>query len=154
MDWIRNRGGVAVWNSQDLSDPGKSWSTPANAKDGTPTRRPHWAAGERPDEIHTDPGQIQVNHDREVKRFRIAIARGGGFKMYLTSASSRKVRAAVEKAGIGAHHVFDGDEAVIMAPSKTETLAEWANSNGYTVRDPDGVIAAHQAKQKYWPKDK
>lgn len=123
MDWIRNRGGVAVWNSQDLSHLGKSWSTPANAKNGTPTRRPHWAAGERPEEIVADPGQVQVCHDQEVKRFRIEIIGGSEFSLKLTSTSSRQVRAAVNKAGVGAYHVF---EAVIMAPSKTETLAEWS----------------------------
>lgn len=48
----------------------------------------------------------------------------------------------------------DASKNRISTDSSPKPLADWANSNGYTVRDPDGVIAAHQAKQKYWPKDK
>ena len=29
LDWIKNRGGVAVWKSINLSNPDASWSTPA-----------------------------------------------------------------------------------------------------------------------------
>jgi hypothetical protein len=52
--------------------------------------------------------------------------------MRLTAGGSRKVRAAIAKAGLGAYHVFDYElqEAVIMAPTGAAiTLTQWALDN-------------------------
>jgi hypothetical protein len=40
--WIRDRGGVAIWESVNLSNPGRSWSSPALGTDGTPYPKPSW----------------------------------------------------------------------------------------------------------------
>ena len=139
-EWIKTRGGVAVWRSADLGNPGASWSTPAMIPEGTemndgtvleedrPYPRPTWQAESQPSMVITNPAEIGVSLDKEVKRFHVAVRRGSGLSFELTAASSRKLRAEVEKAGEGAYHVFDyGDykNAVIMAPERTESLADF-----------------------------
>jgi ribosomal protein S6 len=123
-DWIQNRGGIAVWRSINLSNPGASWSTPADRQD-----KPTWEAGSVPERIVTDPDQVLVSVDREVKRFHVAVRPGSqGLTLKVTDGGSRRIRREVEKAGEGAYHVFDygdHDNAVIMAPEKTMTLREW-----------------------------
>jgi hypothetical protein len=126
MEWIKGRGGIAVWQSADLGNPDLSWSTPANSTDGTPTAKPTWQAMEKPERIITDASEIEVCFDKEVKRFRVAI-RGNGMQFELTDASRRKVRGETVKAGKGAYHQFDYEtqEAIIYAPDKVLTLTEW-----------------------------
>lgn len=127
--WIKDRGGVAVWKSVDLSDPGASSFTPAITVDGTPYQKPHWKYANEPSKIVTKPEDVQVSVDKEVRRFHVAVRMGSqGLSMKLTDASSRKVREAVAKAGEGAYYVFDyGDykNCVILAPEKTVPLTEW-----------------------------
>jgi hypothetical protein len=133
LDWVRNRGGIAVWRSVDFSDLGRSWSTPLRNKDGAPTPKPHpWKAEAAPSRVITDPKEVLVVEDREVKRFYVALRRGDqGLLVKLTDASSRRVRAAVARAGKGAYYEFDYDtqEAVIMAPVRQLTLFEWAEQS-------------------------
>jgi len=126
-DWIRNRGGLAVWRSIDLSNPGASWTTPADH-----TQRPTWQAAEEPESIITDPDDVEVCVDREVKRFHVAVRPSDGFCLKVTDGGSRRIRREVEKAGDGAYHVFDYgdyDNAVIMAPDRTMSLSQWAEEN-------------------------
>ena len=126
-EWIAKRGGVAVWRSVDLSDPGCSMSTPA-LTDGGPTGKPHWKVDSKPERIITDASLIDVVTRKEVKRFRIAVRRGGqGLSMKLTDHSSRKLRMAVDKAGKGADYQFDYEtqEAVVTVPDETVPLNEW-----------------------------
>jgi hypothetical protein len=132
LDWVRNRGGIAVWRSIDLSNPGQSWSTPLRDKEGKPTSKPNWRAGNEPSRCITDPRDVLVVEDKEVKRFHIAVRIGAqGIMLKLTDASSRRVRRAVEKAGKGAYYEFDHNtqEAVILAPARQLTLFEWAEQN-------------------------
>lgn len=126
--WIAARGGIAVWSSIDLSDPGKTWNTPAQTKEGLPYFKPSWQAANEPERIITDPADVEVVEPREVKRFRVAVRLGAqGFKVKCTDASSAKIRREVEKAGDGAWHQFDygTQEAVIYAPGKVTPLVEW-----------------------------
>lgn len=130
--WIRERGGVALWRSANLANPGASWCTPRRNADGVEFNKPTWEAESVPEIIVTDPEEIDVKHYVEVKRFHVAVRRGGdGLSFKLTDASSRKVRDSVNKAGEDAHYVFDYDsqEAVILKSDKTTTLAEWAKKN-------------------------
>lgn len=125
-DWITTRGGLAVWRSVDLSDPTFSQTTPA-LTDGQPTTKPSWKVGNEP-EIFTDPTAISVSFDTEVKRFRVAVRRGSqGLSLKVTDGGSRRIRAAVAKAGEGAYHAFDysTQEAVIFKPTRVCSLAEW-----------------------------
>ena len=133
VDWMRNRGGIAVWGCLDLSDPSKTWSTPANQIDGKPTTKPHWSATNNPIRIITDWDEIVVDTPKEVKRFHVAIRRGSqGLSFKLTDGSSAKLRNACEKAGDGSWYEFDyqSQEAVILVPGASMTLKEWANKYG------------------------
>jgi hypothetical protein len=120
-EWLQTRGGIAVWRSLDLSDPGQTWTTPKLSADGTPAPPPHpWKAEKAPSRIITDPTEVIVDVPREVRRFRVAIRLGSqGFSYKLTDASSRKLRSACEKAGENSWYTFDYDtqEAIIWAPS-------------------------------------
>jgi len=128
LEWIRNRGGVAVWRSVNLSNPGASWSTPALDLEGKPYPKPTWEADSKPEAVFTNPADIIVTFDKEVKRFHVAVRMGGqGFMVKVTEASSHKIHKAVEKAGKGAYYRFDYDtqEAVIYVPVREITLEQW-----------------------------
>lgn len=119
--WFKTGKGVAVWNSLNLSDPGKQWLTPAVGQDGNPYPKPTWQVGNTADFVIIDPQAIGVNVYKEVKRFHVAVRMGRqGMSLKVTDAGTRRIRAAVEKAGPGAFYTFDyGDEknAVIMIPA-------------------------------------
>lgn len=127
-DWILNRGGLAVWLSADLSDPAKSWTGPVRDPQGVYNTKPHWQAQSEPVVI-TDPSEVGVCESKEVNRFRVAIRTGAqGFTLKVSDGGSRRIRAAVAKAGDGAFHTFDygTQEAVIFAPTgPLISLAEW-----------------------------
>jgi hypothetical protein len=127
-EWIKERGGIAIWRSINLSNPGASWSTPTLTREGTPTGRPTWEADSKPSLLVTRESEVAVVSEREVKRFRVAIRRGTqGLQYKLTDASSRRLTKAVEAAGEGARYVFDYEtqEACILVPDKTVPLDEW-----------------------------
>jgi hypothetical protein len=124
-EWITTRGGLAVWHSVNLSNCGASWTTPAKTEHGLPMGKPTWEAGNEP-VIHTDPARIGVYTAKEVKRFRVALRRAGT-ALKVTDAGSRKIRAAVEKAGDNAFYRFDygSQEAVICITGDEIPLPEW-----------------------------
>lgn len=131
-DWLATRGGLAVWKSQYLGNPGASWTTPATHADGTPATAPHWSTGKTPDEIVTDAADVAVETTKEIRRFRVGLKRGNGFQIELTPAASRRVRAAIDKAKQTAGlkevwHEFDytTQEAVIVTVGKSISLAEY-----------------------------
>lgn len=126
-EWIKAGRGLAHWRSADLSDPGQTWTTPARQLDGTPTKPGHWKMEPEPAFVVESSDDVTVFTDKEVKRFHVAIKKGYGFRIECTDASSRKIKAAVAKAGPGAYYVFDyeSQEAVIMAPDSKCTLTEW-----------------------------
>lgn len=131
--WLKSRGGIAHWTSVDLSCLEKSWSTPALKEDGTPMTRPHWQAASEPFGITTDPAEVIVDVAREVRRFRVAVRMGAqGFKVKLTDASTRKLRAscaaAAKKSASGqSWYEFDytTQEAVIFIADREVPLPEW-----------------------------
>ena len=89
--WIKERGGVRVWDNINLSD----WRagpifTPAQT-DGKPTDPPHW--GRRQGELITDIARFRfVKTMKEIRRFRVAVRMGSqGFSLKCTDASSDKV---------------------------------------------------------------
>lgn len=132
-DWLANRGGLAIWHSVNLSNPGASWTTPANQIDGKPTPRPTWEADSKPERIIMDAADVIVSEDREVKRFHVAVRRGSqGFMLKCTDASSDRIHREVARAGNGAYYEFDYDsqEAVIMAPARQVSLVDWLQENG------------------------
>jgi hypothetical protein len=147
--WISDRGGIAVWKSINLSNPGASWSSPALTEDGQPYPKPTWQAENKPSRIITDPADVVVEVPREVKRFRVAIRLGSqGMSYKLTDASSRKVENAVSKAAgrdgreFSAWYEFDYDtqQAVILVADKSVPLSEfdYARHVGYK---PEEILA-------------
>ncbi len=135
-EWIACRGGVAVWPTVNMSNPGKSWSTPARTEEGEPTTKPTWEAHNAPCLIVTDEKDIGVITEKEVKRFHVATRHGRSNPLLikLTDASARRLNKEVEKAGEGAWHTFDysTQEAIIMVPAEVVCLKDWA---------PDGTRA-------------
>lgn len=132
-DWLTTRGGLAIWGSVNLSNPGLTWTAPHLDPQGLPKDKPNWQCGSSPIRIITDPSEVLVSVDTEVKRFHVALRRGSqGLTMKLTDASSARVIKATEKAGEGAYYVFDYEtqEAVILAPTSEQTLKSWAHEKG------------------------
>ncbi len=117
LDWIKNRGGVQVWRSVDLSDPGASSITPARDADGNPTRCPHWKFAKAPITI-TDPAQVGVYTEVLYKAFPVALRRGSnGLTLKLTDAAQRKVDKATAqcKEKHGNAHIRKGVLPDVMA---------------------------------------
>jgi hypothetical protein len=125
--WLKTRGGLAIWRSVNLSNPGASWTTPALTEDGQPMAQPTWQADSKPERVITDITEVVVEVPREVSRFHVGIKRGDSFNFTLTNAATRKVRAACEKAGERAWYAFDymTQDAIIFVPDRTIPLAEW-----------------------------
>lgn len=132
LDWIRNRGGVAVWKSINLSNPGASWSSPANNKDGTPMEKPSWQSTNTP-VIFTNPDEIGVATDALFEAFPVALKQNGMF-LHLTDGSQRRVDKALaeceEKHGDAFFRrgVLDIDRPSMGIYYTTEiiSLTEWA----------------------------
>ena len=139
-EWLATRGGLAIWESQDLGDPGKTWTTPVKDAAGQVNGPPHWKCGgkdAKPKQIITDIRQVEVVIDREVERFRIKVKRGSGLMIVLNDASSKRVRDAEARIGKGAYHTFDHDEAIILAPEKIIPLAEF-DHEAWKQENPNG----------------
>lgn len=129
-DWIKSRGGVAVWRSVNISNPGASWSTPVKTLSGDDFSKPTWQADGSP-LIITDPDVIKVFDARQVARVKLAIrTRGRGLVQKPTPASNHRVRKALKEAGDDAYHVYDGDVALIMKPCGEMSLRAWAEKSG------------------------
>jgi len=132
-DWLDTRGGIAIWQSVDLSDPGFSLTTPVRGIDGQAVTKPHWKLGNTPARIITDAADVLVSKDVEVRRFRVGVRVGSqGFSLKVSDGGSRRIRSAVAKAGEGAYHVFDygTQEAVIMKPESQIPLLEFLRRAG------------------------
>jgi hypothetical protein len=126
-EWIRSRGGIAIWRSINLSNPGGSWSTPALTLEGQSYPKPTWEAANTP-EIITDANDILVSTDEMVKRFHVGVRMGSqGFMLKVTDGGTRRIRREVAKAGEGAYYTFDYEcqDALIWKPVSTVPLPEW-----------------------------
>lgn len=123
-EWFATRGGIAVWRSANLANPGGGWTAPINGPDGKPAGKPNWQAHHTPERLITDPSEVEIVEGREVRRFRVAIRHGDGMSITLSDAASRKVRTALAKAGPNSWNEFDysAQEAVIMVPAKVVPL--------------------------------
>ena len=140
-EWFQTRGGLALWSSIDLSDPGKSWTCPLLDANGVKKSKPTWKADEDPYRVIRDPAEVLVETYKEVRRFRVAVRMGSqGFSLKLTDHASQKVRAAVKKAGPNATYEFDygTQEAVIFVPDMEMPLVEWAAKNGLVKKSKEG----------------
>lgn len=128
LDWIKNRHGIAHWQSRDLSNLGQSWTTPVNDAIGNPVTKPTWQCGNLPDAICTSANEVSVITDKEVKRFRVATKRGCGFSFVLSDASNRKLNFELAKLNneLSSYHFdYETQEAILTLPDKVMTLSEW-----------------------------
>ncbi len=128
-EWLRTRGGIAIWRSIDLGNSGKSWTCPVNDENGQLKGKPGWQSANMPERIITEPAEVVIETSREVKRFHVAVQRGGlmGMNLQVTSGGSRRIEKEVAKAGENAHYEFDYEtqEAVILVPAELVPLPEW-----------------------------
>ena len=120
VEWITTGRKVLVWQSINLSDPGKQVLTPGSDAYGHKTSKPSWEFGNEPIHTFTSLDEFIVQADKVVKRFHVGVRRSGnGLSLKVTDAGSAKIRTAVTKAGEGAYYLFDYAEeknVVIMAP--------------------------------------
>jgi hypothetical protein len=133
-DWLRTRGGIAIWQSADIGFADRTLTTPANTTDGQPYPKPAWWVDAAPCVI-TDFADVLVSKDRPVKRFPVGLCKGSGLQMICTAGATRRIKAELAKAGEDAFHVFDYDtgEAVIMLPVTQVPLLEYLR----TLENPD-----------------
>jgi len=133
LDWILHRGGILIWNSVNLSNPGASWTTPAQTEDGEPMGKPNWQCANEPARHITDASEVDVTEAVEVKRFHVATRQGRqGMSITITDGGTRRIEAAVAKAeqehGKSAWYDFDYggyNNAVILVEGKRISLADW-----------------------------
>jgi len=145
-EWLQNRGGIAIWKSINLSNPGASWLCPFHDENGRQKGKPTWQAESQPSRIITDPAEVVVDVPKEVRRFYVAVRMGGnGLSLKLTDGATRRVRAAVDKANIAyakergldpddvqeAWYEFDYEtqEAVILVPDSTQPIEDYLLAN-------------------------
>lgn len=129
--WLKNRGGIKIWDSANLSNPSATWTMPFLTEDGKDSPKPTWEAGSVI-RVITDIAEVEVAIPKEYKRFRIAIRQTGVFGMTwkLTDFASAKVHRIVaeaqEKHG-DAWYEFDYDQqqAVVLVADKVIPLAEF-----------------------------
>ncbi len=137
-EWLDKRGGLLIWRSVNLSNPGGSWLTPYLDEDGKVYTKPNWQCDSAPEQHITSVDDVAVYTDKEVKRFHVATRMGGsGLSVKVTDAGTRRIRAevakAAEKYGKEAWYVFDyGDDknCVIMIQDELVPLAQWLEKHG------------------------
>ena len=136
LDWLENRGGVAVWNSANLSNPGATWSAPVNDEEGNVKGKRSWQAG-KVIRIITDINDIDVVISKEIKRFHVATRQArNSMSIKVTDGGTRRIHAAVAKAEKeygDAWYEFDYDDyenAVICVPDEKTPLSEWEVNSG------------------------
>ena len=133
IDWLANRGGVAVWTNKDLgsSSVGAETYTPAMT-DGKPTPAPHWQFGSAPAFVVTEAENICVQSWKEVAR--VKIRRGPPCYGGVNRADRPKLDVAMAKAGTEATWTpdYSGMDygsawfvAVISVPDVTKPLTEF-----------------------------
>ncbi len=124
--WMLERGGVLIWHSQDLSDPGAQTFTPAQDEKGHSNLKspPHWKFTGCNPECVTDLTRFRFAKEmKEVQRFHVAVRMGdSGLRIKCTDASTAKIRKACAKwtdqYKVDAAYRFDYEtqEAVIEVP--------------------------------------
>ena len=98
-EWIRDRGGVAVWKSQDLGDLSASWSTPVRNAAGETNRAPHWKCGQSAPTIHTDMNTIGVFQSEKFEEVPVKL-KPNGMSLVLTDTSKRRLDRTMERCRI------------------------------------------------------
>jgi hypothetical protein len=126
MEWLQTRGGICIWNSANLSNPGGSWTTPARDKDGNQTLKPNWQAGEIEETI-TDPKDVIVTIPKVVKSFHVATERGCGLTIQVTAGGTRRIWKARAKYPNSWHEFDYGsyENCLILVPDQEIPIADF-----------------------------
>ena len=132
-DWMLHRGGIFIWRSVNLSNPGASWTSPARDSKGKAYTKPNWQCDNVPERHITNLVDVMVSTAKEVKRFHVATRMGGnGLSIKVTDGGTRKIRAEVEKAKEKyrkpAWYAFDDSaekNAVILIEDTVVPLSDW-----------------------------
>jgi len=135
-EWIENRGGAAVWQSVNLSNPGATWTTPYLSEDGTKYGKPNWQCDHSPDLIIKNPDSVGVVRFALARRFRVGVRLGSnGLSWKVTDGGTRHIRSAMarEAEKIDAElrdyvtYTFDYEtqEALILVPESVISLTEF-----------------------------
>ena len=129
--WLAERGGLAIWESVDLGDLDKSWTTPATHADGSPATKPHWKAGDKPARLITDPAEVVVEVPRLLEKFDVKL-RIHGMGVVLAKSSEKKLHKRLAycreqyKANVWyTTGPLDFPEVCIWVAEKTVPLAEY-----------------------------
>lgn len=94
--WLQERGGIIVWESQDMGNPGQSVTTPYRSADGSPAGSPGWRYP-TPTRHITDPADVVVLATRVLKTVPVRISRADGFRLIVANSSVDKLGRMVEK---------------------------------------------------------
>ena len=126
--WLEKRGGVAVWQRVNLSNLGSVFC-PVNQENGEPSQKPSWEYADKPERIVMDPCDVIVYVPVVAARMHVAIRKSSNnFMLKLTDASSRRVRAMLEKLGEKSSYHFDYGEyknCVFTVEGEEKTLLEF-----------------------------
>lgn len=138
-EWLSHRGGIVIWENQDLGNPGASVTCPYLAADGSVKVSPGWQYP-TPSRHITDPAEVAVETATEVARLKVRLKRSG-MRLVLTDTSSRKLRETLAQHGPGTWYVFAStgagvgstphgllngwDEAIVFRPASVTPLPEW-----------------------------
>lgn len=109
VSWFKTRGGVAVWENQDLSSAsiGCLSFIPATRSDGAKATTPSWQCGSEPVEIVTDQSRFEVVTYSEFRRVKVRT--GPHMHGGLHRLDKNKVYNAMDEAGEGAVWIPDYD---------------------------------------------
>lgn len=139
-DWIATRGGIAVWNSANLSNPGGQWLTPSLDAEGKRVPKPTWQAADEPEMIVVMPERVGVEAISEFKRIRVALRRSSnGLMLKLTDHSQHMVDKALAACEAKHGNAFaerdarDGRPGMAICYVVAETpLLDWLMSEAAT----------------------
>jgi hypothetical protein len=94
--WLQERGGILVWQSHDLCDPGASVTTPAHGPDGAPTGSPGWKFPE-PTRHITDPADVMVSEAEMLEEMDVTVMFQDGLRLVITKGSERRANQRLSK---------------------------------------------------------
>lgn len=95
-NWLATRGGILIWQSRDLGDPGKSVTTPYLTADGKLTDSPHWKFGGTPDRHIKSSDDVDVGTSRIVETFKVKLKGSRYGKITVNDAGTRKLESRLE----------------------------------------------------------
>jgi hypothetical protein len=137
--WIKERGGIAIWRSINLGNPGASWSAPVKSAAGEVYGKPNWQCGNEPERIITDPAEVNVTVGKEAKRFKIRTRLSdNGLTIKLDGRSSERVRRYLEKYQTEdkeTWYEFDGDTCIIMVDDTVTPLVDYIKAGVFAKRN-------------------